>query len=232
MDRRVALTVVAGGLVTLVLVAVATSGSVPLAQRRPSMPFDLPEFDLAQPTITTLAPEPEGTPGARTSTRSSDVVGYLQDVLMLGVLALIGLGVVRAWQHRPRLLWRPKKSTDDFVRLEEVAAALTADARAQRAALEHGEARNAIVACWARLERLVATAGFERDPADTAAEFTARILSRYPVNPNTIDGLSALYREARFSTHVMGEPERDAAIAALDALHEALRAAADVAVPT
>lgn len=224
MERRVALTVVAGACVAVLLVAITTSGSVPLAERGPSMPFDLPEFDLSEPTPTTIASEPDlGPAGPARSTRSTDVISYLQNLLFLGVVALIGMGLKRAWEHRPQLAWRPSRRRNDFVQLEEVAASITAEAEAQRAVLERGEARNAIVACWSRLEQLVAGVGFEPDAADTATEFTARVLAGYPVDPAAIDDLASLYREARFSTHTMGEPERTAALRALDAIHAGLR---------
>jgi len=231
-DRRVALTVIAGTLIAVLLVAITTSESVPLAERAPTLPFDLPEIDLAEPTPSTLAPEPGGSPGGRSSRQSTELISYLQNLLLLGVLAVIGLGIKRAWQHRPELLWRPTRRRRDFVMLEQVAASITAEAEAQRAALERGEARNAIVACWSRLEHLVAAVGFEPDPADTSAEFTARVLTAYDVDPVAIDNLSTLYREARFSTHTMGEPERASALVALDAIHAGLRDAPDTVVTT
>lgn len=232
MERRVALTVLAGVCVAVLLVVIAASEPVPLAERSPSLPFDLPAIDLSEPTPSTLAPEPEGLPSGRTTTRSTDLIAYLQNLLLLGAIALVAIGLKRAWEHRPELVWRPTRRRNDFVRLEEVAAAITAEAEAQRAALEQGEARNAIVACWSRLEHLVTDVGFEPDAADTAAEFTTRVLSHYPVDPVAIDDLAALYREARFSTHPMGETERAAALDALDAIHAGLRRTSGVRTPS
>lgn len=222
---------IASTLVAVLLVAITTSGSVPLAERSPSMPFDLPEFDLSQPTPTTIASEPQGEPSGETPSRSTDVITYVQNLLLLGALVVIGFGVKRAWEHRPQLEWRPTRRRQDFVRLEEVAATIADEAEAQRAALQRGEARNAIVACWSRLEHSVGAAGFERDPADTPTEFTARVLSEFDVDTAAIDDLSALYREARFSTHAMGEPERARALAALDALHAGLPEQQTVSTP-
>lgn len=217
------LTVVIGVLVGLLLVAVASSAPVSLAERSPSLPFDLPTLDLTDAPANTLPPDPEG--GA--STQQADVSGnlrsYLQNLVLLGAAASAIWMLGKAWRHRPDLLWRPTPLRDHFAVLEEIAAAVTADAAEQRAALERGEARNAIVACWSHLEELVERHGFERDPADTTAEFTARVLSHYPVAPQAIDGLSALYREARFSTHDMGESERAAALGSLDEIHAGLR---------
>jgi hypothetical protein len=55
------------------------------------------------------------------------------------------------------------------------------------------------------------------------------VLSNYPVARDAIDELAALYREARFSRHELGEHQRDRAVAALRRLHAdlATRAAAD-----
>jgi hypothetical protein len=226
MDRRVALIVVGSAAVAILMVAVSSSGSVPLAERGPSMPFDLPEFGFGDITIETVPPEEDEVGGLPRDTQdvSADLRSYALNLLLLGMLALLVRGAYVAWQHRPELLWRPTPRRDDFAVLEaEVAAAMSADESEQRAALERGEARNAIVACWSRLENLTTDAGFERDPADTAAEFTTRVLGRFDIEPRAIERLSALYREARFSTHPMGEPERAIAIAALDEIHAGLR---------
>ena len=216
------LTLVTGALVATLLLAVATSEPVPLAERNPSMPFDLPTLG-SDVTIETIAPEPgDSLFGGDSADVSQQLRGYLLNIFLFGALALALWGLAKAWQHRPELIWRRVAPHDDFVKLEAVAAAIAADAAAQRAALDHGEARNAIVDCWSRLEKLVTLAGFDRDPADTPAEFTARILSRYPIDPAAIADLSSLYSEARFSTHAMGEPERADAIRALGAIHTEL----------
>ncbi|MEM8904838.1 MAG: DUF4129 domain-containing protein [Actinomycetota bacterium] len=98
------------------------------------------------------------------------------------------------------------------------------DAAAQRAALAAGSPRNGIVRCWLRLEEEVVGAGIPRDPAETSAEFTERVLTRSAVEPEAIRDLAALYREARFSEHELGEPARLAALDALDRLHRTLAA--------
>ena len=63
----------------------------------------------------------------------------------------------------------------------------------------------------------------QRDPADTSTELTERVLASRHVDPAAIARLAALYREARFSDHAMGEDARRAAIEALDAVHDGLR---------
>jgi hypothetical protein len=89
-------------------------------------------------------------------------------------------------------------------------------------ALTEGEPRNAIVRCWAELEDAVERTGLPRDPALTSEELAADVLQRFAVGRTEIETLGALYREARFSEHVMGEVHRDAAIRALTALRDDL----------
>jgi hypothetical protein len=130
-----------------------------------------------------------------------------------------------AWRHRPNLrLRRPRgRPAVEFDALDDVAAAITADAAAQRSALQRGAPRNAIVECWLLLEAAVVDVGVQRDPSDTSAEFTQRVLATVSVDPAAIADLAALYREARFSDHPMNEESRRAAIEALDAVHDGLR---------
>jgi hypothetical protein len=75
---------------------------------------------------------------------------------------------------------------------------------------------NAIVECRLRLEASVQAAGVEHDPALTSSELTTEVLHRFPVDASVVERLGSLYREARFSTHELGEQQRAAAI---DAVH-------------
>jgi hypothetical protein len=97
------------------------------------------------------------------------------------------------------------------------------DEAAQFDALADGEPRNAIVACWLRLEDDVAAAGWPRHAAETSAEYTTRVLAAVGLDGEAVTALAALYREARFSTHTLGEADRSRATAALRAVHGSLR---------
>lgn len=88
-----------------------------------------------------------------------------------------------------------------------------------------GTARNGIVAAWLRLEAAAESERFHRDPADTPAEFVAHVLASYDLDGDAIDRLAALYREARFSEHALGEAQRSEAAACLSTLLRGLPAA-------
>ena len=60
---------------------------------------------------------------------------------------------------------------------------------------------NAVVQAWQGLEDAAAAAGFHRRPAETASEFTARILYRSRGSAEPIAVLLALYQRVRFGEH-------------------------------
>ena len=76
--------------------------------------------------------------------------------------------------------------------------------------------------CWHRFERQAAAAGLVRQDWETSAEFTLRVLDLVDADSALVARLGALYREARFSDHPLGEAERAEALAALDAIHARL----------
>jgi Domain of unknown function (DUF4129) len=224
-DRSRLVALVVGAVLALLFVTVATAEPARIADRQPSLPWELPELEVQIPVPTTVAPEepqPEQ-PGSE----PSDGWDVFTTMLQIAVVAILALAVAhllrRAWQNRPRLHWRRRAATADFDLLDDVADAVVADAAAQQAALRTGAPSNAIVECWLRLESVVEDAGIEHDPALTSAEFTAAVLAAFDVDPAATTRLAALYREARFSAHPMDESHRRAAIEALDAVHAGLR---------
>lgn len=78
--------------------------------------------------------------------------------------------------------------------------------------------RRAIVAAYARLERELGRLGLGRRPGETPRELLARLLATVPRSDDGIDELTALFEEARFSTHPIGESERHRAIELLRAI--------------
>lgn len=228
MSRRVAWIVVASALVSLLFASVSTSGGVQLwgeVQWDPT-PFERGpiEFDgsFESTDSSRLLGEADAPP--------SELPGWIEAILRVVVVVTafvvaIALAIM-GWRNRPRLRWRRRHTGgDDFEVLPDVAAAVVQEAAAQRAALLAGMPRNAIVRCWLRLEGDVAAAGLLRNPADTSVEFTERVLGRYTVDPEAIQELAGLYREARFSQHPLDESARKSALDALDRLHQALSVA-------
>lgn len=148
--------------------------------------------------------------------------------IWLGLAVLAFFAVRWLWRNRPRREPQPPSVAFEVLPDAVVADSIAAGRAAQLEAVAQGSPRNGIVACWVRLEDAVAAAGLRRNPAETSAELAVRVLHRLDVDPAAIGRLAALYREARFSEHDLGEDARTAARDALEVLHTELRSAAGV----
>jgi hypothetical protein len=218
---------VAIGVAVLTLFAVvATAGPVRYVEQAPDFATDVEPPPPAEVETEPAEVEPEAA-----EPDAVELPAWISTAIRVVVIAccvIAAIVVVRlAWRNRPRLRWRRRPHIPDFETVPDVADAVTADAERQQAALRRGTPRNAIVECWMRLERAVDDAGFRRRPADTSTELVERVLAESLVDDGALTELAALYREARFSDHQLGEQRRDAAIAALDAVHDGLRRAVD-----
>jgi hypothetical protein len=70
---------------------------------------------------------------------------------------------------------------------------------------------NAVVQAWQGLQDAAATAGLHRRPAETASEFTARILYRSRGSAQPIAVLLSLYQRVRFGEHAPSAEEIETA---------------------
>jgi hypothetical protein len=209
----------------VILAWVTTSGS-PLrwGALRPDIPPRALPTRLHCPRQTVLTAAHRCRPVDRSRSIGWDVIAWLMQ--WTGMVALVFIAValvILLWRSRPQRRQREVDDPDpDMIFLPEVADVVMDDAEAQLQALRHGTPRNAIVACWMRLEQSIEAAGLPVRPSDTSEELVVRALSRYALDPRDIRGLAALYREARFSRHEITEAMRESAFGALSRLHKGL----------
>jgi hypothetical protein len=130
------------------------------------------------------------------------------------VVALVAAVVISIWwSSRIRRPAAPLVIED--VGTEELREAVESG----RAALaEISDARAAIIACYLAMERSLADRGTSRTAADTPDELLARAVGAGTVRGPAASRLTALFYEARFSTHPVADGQRAAAGAALDEL--------------
>jgi len=86
--------------------------------------------------------------------------------------------------------------------------------------------RRAVIAAYARLERVLAAHGEPRQDADTPEEHLARVLGHLDVDRRAVRRLVDLFVRAKFSQHEVDAGMKDEAIAALEHVRDELRAAA------
>jgi hypothetical protein len=209
----------------LVLVWAATTGPVRMLQ-------DSGRRYVFAPPTPTASPTDGSTPAPNLREVTEDIkpiadLSWLGDLIATGILLLVCiavfLGLRWLWLHR----WHPPEQPEEVpfeVLPAQVAAAVSNGRTAQLEAVAEGAPRNGIVACWLRLQVSVEEAGVPPRRSDTSTEFVQRALRSLDLDPRPVATLAALYREARFSEHPVGEDARDAARAALESLHEDLAA--------
>jgi hypothetical protein len=138
------------------------------------------------------------------------------------VLALVAAVVFSIWwaARQRRSVALPARIEDE-VDSEELREAVESG-RAALAMLD--DARDAIIACYLAMERSLADRGAARGAADTPDELLARAVAAGVVRGAAARRLTALFYEARFSSHPLGREQRDAAAQALDDLAAELSA--------
>jgi hypothetical protein len=106
---------------------------------------------------------------------------------------------------------------------EEVAAALGDSVDDLRS---EPDARRAIIAAYARMERALGAVGIRRQPAEAPLEYLARALEGLRASGASVQRLTELFRVAKFSDHELGAADKERAIEALLTIRDELRAEA------
>jgi len=162
-------------------------------------------------------PSPTGPPPERGVVQSAyePEFAWIPVLVVLGLAALGALAAYLSARRRKRA-----RGT------EEVAEALAAvledmldDLRAE------ADPRRAVIAAYARLERVLAAHGLARRAAETAEEYLARILPELDVEPRSVRRLTDLFTRAKFSPHMVDVGMKEEAIAALSTVRDELQAA-------
>ena len=217
------------------LAAAAASTGAFLERDRAVAPFDdirTRRIDLGLPRTGRRAP---GEGAARAFVDLLDVVFRLLVVLVaLGVLAwgayrlalalarLVRLRAARGTRTEGTKPFDPgEESREDADtalrrRVAEELRLLSADLDTEV------EPREAVIACYVRMEAALADAGTPRAVTETPLELLRRVLDEYDVPAADVRRLTELFTEARFSGHPVTEEMRGAARRSLGAVSDAL----------
>jgi len=126
-------------------------------------------------------------------------------------VAVMGLALSSLRRLRP-----PEPPADGT---DPATAGLAAAMSAGTAALHgHDDPRAAIIACYAAMEEGLSGAGSPPAAADTPAEVLDRAAASGLVRSAAADALTRLFRQARYSDHVMAADDRATALSALAGL--------------
>lgn len=137
------------------------------------------------------------------------IAGIVLGLLVLAAALYIVVRLLRAPRPEPvEGFAGPAEEITDDAELERAMLA-------GRGALE-GEARAAIIACYAAMEESLSAAGLPRLHSDSPADLLARAAGRGLIAGGAAGRLAELFREARYSTHAMTPRHLTDARAALD----------------
>ncbi|MDP9226330.1 MAG: DUF4129 domain-containing protein [Actinomycetota bacterium] len=164
---------------------------------------------FAGPTPTAL---PSTSPSPALPHTTSRPLGIALTVLLALVLAAVVSGIVF-------LAGRVKGEVAPMLPADPVVEVLDAgidDLRRIR------DPRRAVIACYARMERLMSFSGIQRRLADTPTEFLGRVLRDRAVSASSVSVLTTLFERAKFSPHAIDEQMRDDALAALERVRSEL----------
>ena len=142
---------------------------------------------------------------------------HFQWPLALGVVGLVLLGGVWVYVQRRREL--VAREPDSSLEADMVATIETTieDLRSER------DARKAVIAAYASMERTLTLHGLQRHPAEAPTEYLARILRSLDVRESAVRSLTELFEYAKFSPHAIDAAMKEQAIDALLAVRDDLQ---------
>lgn len=181
---------------------------------------------FVQPPPPARLPPPTEAPKAKHGWDASLLLHILAG---LGIALLVAAAVAAAvylWRH----LYRPPgaephgtyaAADDEEERLADAVAS------GRRALLGGDDARAAVIACYAAMEESLAASGVARKASDSPQDLLRRATAGGLLTGTAAGqqaALTALFREARYSTHPMDSSHRDRAAAALTGIAAGLEA--------
>jgi hypothetical protein len=197
-----------GGAVALAATVLALTVSIHLGRPRPGHAPPFPaRFGLGRP--------PSGLSGLKRATVPSLPISEILYGLAAAVLvvAIVALAVrLSHYGGRPPLPEPAPPATELGAALQEAVM------WGQRALLRLDDARSAIIACYSAMEESLARAGTARSATETPDELLVRAAGTLPISAGAAQRLTALFYEARFSSHPLGGSQKEAAEAALSEL--------------
>jgi tetrahydromethanopterin S-methyltransferase subunit B len=142
-------------------------------------------------------------------------------LVVVTVVVLVVAAVVAYVLSQRRSTVRPDRDED---LAEQLALALDEALDDLRAEMDP---RRAIIAAYARMERVLAAGGVPRRSAETPDEYLVRVLRELAPGSDAVARLTSLFTQAKFSDHEVDGTMKEEAIEALEHVRDELRRSID-----
>ena len=134
----------------------------------------------------------------------------------LGLLAAVAALLLWRWRRHGEVAALPAVD-------QSVAAELAASIGEAIDDLEaEPDARRAVIAAYARMERVLERGGIPRQPSETPLEYLQRALGGLTANHDAVTRLTGLFERAKFSHHAIDPSMKREAIEALTSIRDGL----------
>ncbi|MFD7079977.1 DUF4129 domain-containing protein [Streptomyces sp. NPDC059918] len=182
---------------------------------REALPLPGPQQD----PVSTLPPAQHGGHAGH-----STHFGLTYVLLGLGIAVLVVVVVIAGLYLRRNLNRPPASETPaTYATLDDEQERLArAVDSGRRALLDGTDARAAVIACYAAMEESLADSGVTRHASDSPQDLLERAIAG-GLPTGAAAALTALFREARYSTHPLDGSHRDRAAVALAEIADSLR---------
>jgi hypothetical protein len=162
------------------------------------------------------------TPPTDLPTRSQLESTYEPRIAWVAVLVVVGLAVAGGIAYFLAARRRAAVLDVDASLAETLADVLDDTLDDLRAEIDP---RKAVIAAYARLERVLAAHGVPRRPAETPEEYLRRVLDDLAIDARATRRLTDLFSRAKFSQHAVDRGMKEDAIQALEDVRDGLREA-------
>ncbi|MFE6887899.1 DUF4129 domain-containing protein [Streptomyces sp. NPDC057694] len=186
-------------------------------------PASDPDARPGEPIVLPSPPAPTKSPVGGSDDASgvslSVVAAGLAVALLVVVVVVLVVRLRRHGLSLPRPPERPVAAEEDAER--ELLLSVIGEGR--RALADGTDARAAVIACYAAMEEALAASGVPRHASDSPADLLTRASRAGLAAGTAASRLTALFREARYSSHPMDDSRRVAAAEALEEIAGPLR---------
>jgi hypothetical protein len=148
------------------------------------------------------------------------IIAYYYTILMFGAISiasfvLLFLGFRSAYRES-----HEKGPIENPVELRKEVLGFIQEAMTEMDSNE--KYHEVIVKCYKQMCKMLSDNGFKIGSAQTAREFSASISGKLRLGEESVDGLTLLFEEARYSDHTIDDDKRTLAVTELSSLSRAL----------